>query len=65
MKKFPLPIQWLRRLQKDESGAAVVEYALLVALIAVASITALTALVGTISGMWSTISTDLSTAISG
>jgi pilus assembly protein Flp/PilA len=36
----------LRKLQRDEDGAALVEYALLVGLIAIAAITAIT-LVGT------------------
>jgi pilus assembly protein Flp/PilA len=53
---------FLRRLHKDESGAALVEYALLVFLIAVASIVTLTTLGTTISGLWTTIGTKLTTA---
>jgi len=54
---------FLRRLRKDKSGAALVEYAFLVALFAVASIATLTALGTTIKGLWTTISTDLTNAI--
>jgi len=54
---------FLRRLRKDESGAALVEYALLVGLIAVVSIATLTTLGTTIKGLWTTISTDLTNAI--
>jgi pilus assembly protein Flp/PilA len=53
---------FLRRLQNDESGAALVEYALLVFLIAIASIVTLTSLGTTISGLWTTISGDLAAA---
>ena len=52
-----------RRFVREEEGAAMVEYALLVGLIAVASILTLTALGTTISGMWTTISGDLTNAI--
>ena len=52
-----------RRFVREEEGAAMVEYALLVGLIAVASILTLTALGTTITGMWTTISGDLTNAI--
>ena len=53
------------RFAQEEKGAAMVEYALLVGLIAVASITTLTSLGGTISTMWTTIKTKLTGAIPG
>jgi len=40
---------WLKAQTKDERGAAMVEYALLLALIAIVAIAALTALGGTVS----------------
>jgi len=53
------------RFSREEDGAAMVEYALLVGLIAVASIVTLTALGVTISGMWTTISGKIAGAIPG
>jgi len=53
------------RFAQEEKGAAMVEYALLVGLIAVASIVTLTALGVTISGMWTKISGKLAGAIPG
>jgi len=50
---------------QEEKGAAMVEYALLVGLIAVASIATLTTLGTTISTMWTTIKGKLTTAIPG
>jgi len=54
---------FLRKLRRDESGASLIEYALLVGLIAVVSIATLTTLGTTIKGLWTTISTDLTNAI--
>ena len=62
MKNFLRILHIVRRLRKDETGASLVEYALLVGLIAVVSIATLTTLGTTISGLWTTISTDLATA---
>ena len=54
---------FLRKLRRDESGASLIEYALLVGLIAVVSIATLTTLGTTIQSLWTTISTDLTNAI--
>jgi pilus assembly protein Flp/PilA len=47
---------------KDESGATAIEYGLIAALVAIAGITALQALGGQLSGIFSTVSTELSEA---
>jgi pilus assembly protein Flp/PilA len=49
----------LNRLQRDEKGAALVEYGMLVALIAVVCIVAVTALGTEVSTLFSTIASDL------
>ena len=54
-----------RHFAREEDGAAMVEYALLLGLIAIASIATLTTLGTTISGLWTTISGKLGTAIPG
>jgi len=51
--------QLIRRLRHDEEGAALVEYGLLVGLIAVICITAITTLGQEISNAFSTIASDL------
>ena len=48
---------------KDEQGAALVEYGILVGLIAVVCIGAVTLLGTTIDGVFDTINTDLTTAL--
>ncbi len=50
---------WLKAQTKSERGAAMVEYALLVALIAIVAIAALRVLGGTVSGEFSTIDSEL------
>jgi Flp pilus assembly pilin Flp len=49
-----------KTLQKDQSGAALIEYALVVGLVAVVSIASLTALQGKISTAYTTIGSKLS-----
>jgi pilus assembly protein Flp/PilA len=51
--------KFLSRFVKDESGAALVEYGILVGLIAVVCIGAVTTLGLTISGVFGTINADL------
>ncbi len=49
----------------DEDGATAIEYGLIAALVSVAAIGALTAMGGSLSAMFNTVSTALSTAVSG
>ncbi len=49
----------------DESGATAIEYGLIAALVSVAAIGALTAMGNSLSVMFSTVATALSTAVSG
>jgi|CXWL01.1.fsa_nt_gi pilus assembly protein Flp/PilA len=51
------------RLFKDESGATMIEYGLIAALISVAAIVALTAMGGSLQTMFNTVSTALDTAV--
>lgn len=53
------------RLFKDESGATMIEYGLIAALISVAAIVALTAMGGSLQTMFNTVSTALDTAVGG
>ncbi|MDB5466595.1 MAG: Flp/Fap pilin component [Phenylobacterium sp.] len=50
----------LANLRRDESGAAMIEYALLVGLVAIAGITALTALSGKMATAFNNIGTSIS-----
>jgi pilus assembly protein Flp/PilA len=52
----------LKDLRDDESGQAMVEYALILALVSVAAITILTTLGGSVSSIFSRINADLGTA---
>ena len=54
-----------RAFSKDESGATAIEYGLIAALVSVAAIGALTAMGNSLSTMFSTVATALSTAVSG
>lgn len=47
------------RLSKDESGAALIEYTILIGLITVAAITAIVAVGTWVSGKWTTLDTNL------
>ncbi len=49
----------------DEDGATAIEYGLIAALVSVAAIGALTAMGGSLQTMFNTVSTALSTAVSG
>ena len=63
MTQFQLMVSYLQaRFNSDEKGAALVEYALLVALIAVASIVILELLGNGISGMFTRVNDQISTA---
>ncbi len=58
-------ITTLARFVKDESGATAIEYGLIAALVSVAAIGALTALGGSLSNLFTTVSSAVSTASSG
>ncbi len=49
----------------DEDGATAIEYGLIAALVSVAAIGALTAMGASLSSLFNTVSTALSTAVSG
>ncbi len=49
----------------DEDGATAIEYGLIAALVSVAAIGALTAMGNSLSSMFNTVSSALSTAVSG
>jgi pilus assembly protein Flp/PilA len=53
------------RFARDEDGATAIEYGLIAALVSVAAIGALTAMGNSLSTMFNTVSTALSTAVSG
>ena len=55
----------ISRFMKDDSGATAIEYGLIAALVSVAAIGALTAMGDSLSTMFETVSTALSTAVSG
>ncbi len=55
----------ISRFMKDDSGATAIEYGLIAALVSVAAIGALTAMGNSLSTMFGTVSTALSTAVSG
>ncbi len=58
-------ITTLARFVKDENGATAIEYGLIAALVSVAAIGALTALGGSLSNLFTTVSSAVSTASSG
>ena len=60
MTQFNTLAMWLKAQTKSERGAAMVEYALLLALIAIVAIAALTLLGGTVSSNFSDINSTLS-----
>ncbi len=55
----------ISRFMNDDSGATAIEYGLIAALVSVAAIGALTAMGDSLSTMFNTVSTALSTAVSG
>ena len=50
---------------RDEDGATAIEYGLIAALVSVAAIGALTAMGGSLATMFNTVSSSLSSAVSG
>jgi len=58
-------IETLKNLINDESGATAIEYGLIAALVSVAAITALTAMGGSLTTMFTAVSTALTTATTG
>ncbi|HXV73808.1 MAG TPA: Flp family type IVb pilin [Sphingomonadales bacterium] len=54
--------KFLRKLRKDESGATAIEYGLIAALISIAAILAMTAVGTSLSGIFNTVSNELSAA---
>jgi pilus assembly protein Flp/PilA len=59
MTSFQFLAAWLRAHARDDRGASLVEYALLVALIAIVCIAAITLLGGNASSKFSTVATSL------
>ncbi len=55
----------LTRIIKDESGATAIEYGLIAALVSVAAIAALTTLGTSLSGVFTLVTTTLTTAVGG
>ncbi len=55
----------IRTFAKDESGATAIEYGLIAALVSVAAIGALTAMGNSLSTMFNSVSSALSTAVGG
>lgn len=53
----------LKNLVQDESGATAIEYGLIAALVSVAAITALTAMGTSLTTMFTTVSTELQSAV--
>ncbi len=58
-------ITLISRFLKDDSGATAIEYGLIAALVSVAAIGALPAMGDSLSSLFDTVSTALSTAVSG
>lgn len=50
---------------RDDSGATAIEYGLIAALVSVAAIAALTALGGSLNTLFTSVSSELNTAVSG
>ncbi len=55
----------ISRFMQEDSGATAIEYGLIAALVSVAAIGALTAMGDSLSSLFDTVSTALSTAVSG
>lgn len=56
---------FLKKFAQDTSGATAIEYGLIAALVSVAAIGALTAMGGSLNTMFTTVSTELNTAVGG
>ena len=57
-----MKLETLKNLINDESGATAIEYGLIAALVSVAAITALTAMGGSLTTMFTAVSTALTAA---
>lgn len=55
----------IKRFMKDESGATAIEYGLIAALVSVAAIVALKAMGASLSSMFTNVSTELESAVTG
>ncbi|CCQ73547.1 Flp family type IVb pilin [Magnetospira sp. QH-2] len=55
----------LKQFFNDDSGATAIEYGLIAALVSVAAIGALTAMGGSLTQMFTAVSTELQTAVGG
>jgi len=60
-----MKLEILKNLINDESGATAIEYGLIAALVSVAAITALTAMGGSLTTMFTAVSTALTAATTG
>lgn len=58
-------IDWVRSLCRDESGATAIEYTLIAALISITAIIAMQSLGVSISGLFTSISSVIDSAIAG
>jgi pilus assembly protein Flp/PilA len=65
VKEIAIMLKVIRTFAKDESGATAIEYGLIAALVSVAAIGALTAMGNSLSTMFNTVSSALSTATGG
>jgi len=64
-KEIAIMFKVIRTFAKNESGATAIEYGLIAALVSVAAIGALTAMGNSLSTMFNTVSSALSTATGG
>jgi pilus assembly protein Flp/PilA len=64
-KEIAIMFKVIRTFAKDESGATAIEYGLIAALVSVAAIGALTAMGNSLSTMFNTVSSALSSASGG
>ena len=65
VKEIAIMFKVIRTFAKDESGATAIEYGLIAALVSVAAIGALTAMGNSLSTMFNTVSSALSSASGG
>lgn len=65
VKEIAIMFKVIRTFAKDESGATAIEYGLIAALVSVAAIGALTAMGNSLSTMFNSVATHLSSAAGG
>ncbi len=65
VKEIAIMLKVIRTFAKDESGATAIEYGLIAALVSVAAIGALTAMGNSLSTMFNSVSSHLSSAAGG